>query len=727
MLSDISFQIVYSTGENEPIEFFHDALVESISFDLGLGYFSSSGINALSAGFAYFIHGGGKMRIIINDILSQQDKEAIENGIYRLDNYFENRILEDIELLAKTLSKQNEHFFKCLSYLISKKRIEFIATVPTNLKGGIAHNKYGLFTDLKGNKVGFNGSANFSKNALLNNIESISCYKSWTESTNELNRLIYFDELFNKTWMGKSPNVRIIPIEKVKSYIQESFPAEDLQVLIDEEKLLKYSNKSYDEQFSERTDNLYSSVNLKPHFPFQEGPRDYQKEAYINWVKNDFHGIFAMATGTGKTITSINCVLNEYIKSGKYNVLILVPTLALVEQWKLEIAKFNFSNIIEVSGRTKWREELTKIKNDYSWDISHNFFIVTTYASFTDLLFQKLLNLLGNELILIADEAHNIGAPKVKNTFKNIKINKRIALSATPKRVYDPEGTREIEYYFNDRPPYCYNFSMRQAIDKEFLTNYFYYPRLVELNEEEFEKYILISKRLLKYFDSSKRQLKSCSEVEKLLLIRKQIIHKAKNKLDLFKKIIEEIKSQRKLKYCFVYVPEGYGQKHDGEKFSYIDELIKVLYKISPETTANTFLGGDSYRQEKLSGFSEGKIDVLMAMKCLDEGVDVPKAEIGIFASSTGNPRQYIQRRGRLLRKSPKKHFAYIYDMIVTPNSLLSSESEYFNLERSLVRNELIRVAYFASLSQNFYESKNILGSISKQYNLDLDQLINDL
>jgi superfamily II DNA or RNA helicase len=727
MLKDIPFHIVYSTGENEPIEFFFDALLESKSFDLGLGYFSSTAINVLSAGFAYFINKGGKMRIIINDILSNQDKEAIENGLKKQDIYFENNILEDIKLLAKTLSKQDEHFFKCLSYLISQKRLDFIATIPANLKGGIAHNKYGLFTDSNGNKVGFNGSANFSKNALINNIESVSCYKSWSDSDSELKRLVYFEDIFNKTWHGKSDNVKIIPIEKVKSYIQESFHVEDLQELIDEENILINRDNSFGEYFKERINKLNSTKNPYPHFPFKEGPRDYQKQAYINWIENNYHGIFAMATGTGKTITSLNCVLNEFEKTGKYNVLILVPTLALVEQWKSEIEKFNFSKIIEVSGRTKWRDELTKIKNDYSWGITHNYFIITTYASFTDSLFQKLLNSFGSELILIADEAHNIGAPKVKNAFKNLKINKRIALSATPKRAYDPEGTKEIEEYFNDRPPYCYNFSMREAIDREFLTNYFYYPRLVELNEDEFEKYIQISKRLLKYFDSNTNELKICSEVEKLLLLRKQIIHKAKNKLDLFQNIIKEIKSQRKLAYCFVYVPEGYGQLQNGEKFSYIEELTKILYEISPETTSNTFLGGDSLRQEKLKGFAEGKIDVLLAMKCLDEGVDVPRAEIGIFASSTGNPRQFIQRRGRLLRKSQKKHFAYIYDMIVSPNSLLANETEFYNLERSLVRNELIRVAYFASLSQNFYESKITLGNLSKQYNLDLDQIINDL
>ena len=727
MLNEVPFKIVYSTGETEPIEFFFDALLESKSFDLGLGYFSSTGINVLSAGFAYFIHRGGKMRIIINDILSKQDKNAIEQGVNQDNNYFEDEIINNIKALSKTLSKQDEHFFNCLSYLISEKRIEFIATIPANKKGGIAHNKYGIFTDENNNKVVFNGSANFSKNALLNNVESISCYKSWADDKNEMQRLSYFENIFNKTWMGKAKNIRIIPIAKVKSYIRTIFPVEDFQQLLEEEKSLVNNSSAHSERIKNKINKIYSNLNTKPRFPFPEGPRDYQKHACDNWRKNNFQGIFAMATGTGKTITSLNCVLNEYKKTGQYNVLILVPTLTLIEQWKVEIGKFNFKNIIEVSGRTKWRKELTKIKNDYSWDIKHNFFILTTYVSFTNDIFQKLVNSLSTNIILIADEAHNIGAPKVKNAFRKLKLNKRIALSATPKRTYDPDGTKEIELYFNDRPPYCYNFSMKDAIEREFLTNYFYYPRLVDLREDEFEKYIQISKKLLKYFDSSTNEFKKCSAVEKLLLLRKQIIHKAQNKLILFQKIVNEIKQQRELKCCFVYVPEGYGQSENGEKFSYIEELTRILYKISPNTTSNTFLGGDSFRQDKLRGFSDGKIDALFAMKCLDEGVDVPRAEIGIFASSTGNPRQFIQRRGRLLRKSPNKHFAYIYDMVVVPSYKLSLDSEFYNLERSLVRSELTRVAYFASLSQNFYESKITLNNISKNYNLDIDAIINDL
>lgn len=726
MLIDIPFHIVYATGEHEPIEFFFEALMESISFDLGLGFFSSTGINVLSPGFAYFISHGGRMRVIINDILSPNDKEAIQNGLSASYlQYFEDKILNDITKLTSVLSKQDRHFFNCLSYLISQRRVEFIATRPINEKG-IAHSKFGIFTDEDGNKVGFNGSANFSANALLNNIESISCYKSWSDSHSETERLRYFENLFEKIWSGKSDTVHIINIDSVKTYIKETFPISSIKELLDEEKeileSLAKSSKVIDKKLKE-----IEMLGNDPRFPFSQGPREYQINAYESWVQNDYCGIFAMATGTGKTITSLNCVLNEYKKTGEYKVLVLVPTLSLVDQWKKEIESFNFKNIIEVSGRSNWREDLTRVKNDIHWGLSSDFFIISTYSSFSDTLFQKLLLPISKNLILIADEAHNIGSPKVKSAFREIIIPKRIALSATPQRAYDIDGTKEIEYFFNDEPPYCFNFSMYEAIENNYLTRYFYYPRLVKLQEQEFDNYITITKKLHKYFDSHSGELKKCNEVEKLLILRKQIIHKAYNKLLLFKEIVKEINYTKGLHYCFVYVPEGYGEKEGGQKFSYIEEMSLSLSEVSNQTTSNIFIGGDNLRHEKLRGFAEGKIDVLFAMKCLDEGIDIPRAEIGIFASSTGNPRQFIQRRGRLLRKAPGKKFAYIYDMVVIPNELINKDSEFYELERSLVKTELTRVAYFAALSMNFYESKLALEEVMQFYDLDIDTITTEL
>ena len=726
MLSDVNFDIVYTSGKNEPIKFFFESLVESVSFDLGLGYFSSSAIHALSPGFACFIAQGGKMRVIINDELSLIDKEAIEKGQKHIYTEVENSLLTNIKELLKKLSKHDRHFFNCLSYLISQEKIEFKATIPRGSNGGVAHPKYGIFRDSDGNTVAFNGSANFSKNALFYNFESISCYRSWLGEGIELKRIQYFEDLFNDTWEGNNLSLRTIPISKVKSYVNETFPIINIAQLLNDEndlfndlfKLKKINIEKYMQQKIQEIESI-------PSFPNGWSARSYQVEAYNNWVKNSFQGIFAMATGTGKTITSLNCVLEEYFKTKSYHILILVPYLALVDQWILEVKKFNYQGIIEVSGRSNWREKLTQIKNNFSFGIKQNFVIISTYDSFSNRDFQILLSKLQEDIIIIADEAHNIGAPNVKKVFNNIKFKKRIALSATPKRCYDEDGTKTIEQFFNDAPPYCYNFTMERAINEDCLTHYLYYPRIVYLSDKELVRYTILTQKLLKYFDG--KSLKSCPEVEKLLLIRKQIIHKAVNKLDVFRSIIGEIKKSRELTYCFVYAPEGFEGGSEVDK-RIIQKMCEVLHDASPETTFNTFLGGDSNKSDSLRSFSEGSTNVLLAMKCLDEGIDIPRAEIGIFASSTGNPRQFIQRRGRLLRKHADKNYSRIYDMVVVPRYGNNLENNaIFKIERSLVRNELTRVAYFASLADNYSEAKLYLEEICTYYKLSIDVLIKEL
>ena len=192
MLNDVTFNHSYSSGYDEPKVFFTEALIESKTFDLGLGFFSSSGIRCLAYGFAHFIANGGKMRVVINHILSKNDKEAIKNGQSKVINDFEEKILSDISKLANTLSKEDEHFFRCLSYLISINRIDFVATVST--KGGLGHDKYGIFTDEKGDKVAFIGSANFSQTALELNGETITVFTSPCDGK----RIAEYENLFNE-------------------------------------------------------------------------------------------------------------------------------------------------------------------------------------------------------------------------------------------------------------------------------------------------------------------------------------------------------------------------------------------------------------------------------------------------------------------------------------------------------------------------------------------------
>jgi superfamily II DNA or RNA helicase len=739
MLKDKNFKYRYSTGRKDlPFDFFELTLSNSTNFDMGLGYFSSASFNILAVGIAHFISNGGNMRLYINQYLTEDDYKLLQNKEI-VD--FEDYILQSFFELRKTLSQRDEHFFKCISYLVQTNRIEIKIVIPKD--GGLAHEKFGIFTDENKDKVAFTGSLNLTAAALVKNIETIECTCSW-KSLDSLERVEKSEQDFIEIWDGKNDNVEVFSAMKFCQEIIRTYPNVDLDELLMQEKeiIKKLSNKTT--IVSEVLPN-YQTIK-EPHFPnkYPDGARPYQIQAYEAWQKNNKQGIFAMATGTGKTITSLNCALQEYKNDGVYQLLILVPTIALVEQWIEEIALFDFKNLITVfSENPQWRQHIVKLVDKISRGKNVSFVIISTYQSFTNKDFQQILPQLPDSMIIVADEAHNIGSESVRAIFRTLHIKRRIALSATPSRIYDEEGTAELESFFNDKLPYIYNFPMSQAIEEGRLMEYCYYPKIVYLNDNEMQEYASISEQLLRLFDNTTGEFKDGQKAKNLLMLRKRILHKADDKMRVFEEIITEI-GREKLKYCFVYVPEGNkvfdsdealfysNTDNDSNDEIYEESILKKMLdstkKIFPNITCNMYTGKNNKTERRtiLQGFENGQIKVLFAMKCLDEGVDVPRAEYGIFASSTGNPRQFIQRRGRLLRKHKEKTFAHIYDMVVVPNFQSPYYSkEFWQMERSLVKGELTRVAYFANLATNNYTGAlQSLDEVARFYDLVLSELI---
>jgi superfamily II DNA or RNA helicase len=325
-----------------------------------------------------------------------------------------------------------------------------------------------------------------------------------------------------------------------------------------------------------------------------------------------------------------------------------------------------------------------------------------------------------------------MGSKSVVEKMDNITLKRRIGLSATPRRIYDLEGTAAIEGFFKDSEPYIVSYSMEKAINNNVLTKYDYYPHIIDLTTEELNEYVELSKKIARqYFiesDISKNQ-----NLERLLLQRKRIIHKASNKLS---KAIEILRTrylkEGNLYYTFIYVPEGLDANISElnleleDEGRIINQYIKGIANIDSKILVNKIVGGMKNREQILDQFSRGDISVLTSMKCLDEGVDIPRAEHAIFCSSTGNPRQYIQRRGRVLRKHPDKTSAIIHDLVVIP-IINSTDKEGFKTEKSLVEGELKRVMYFASLSKNPIHSFNVFNDISKYYEIDIYSIYNDL
>jgi len=728
----------YRTGsENEPIQFYLDGLSNSVKLDLLLGYFSSAAINVLALGFATFLHRGGTLRMVINNILSVEDKKTIIKA-YEEPQPYNLLDITNIKQLKNSLSEYNRHFFECLAWLIANKRIQ-IQIIRPKEGNGISHFKSGLFSDGT-NNVGFKASCNFTAFGLLENLEELDAYLSW-ENSRSSKMIKRQSKDFERFFSGEDETVEYIDATEIEIAIRSEFGGKsERELLITEKELLdkrgKLNKNTSVKKTIERINSHIDEIESTIKFPYSEGPRPYQIEAYTNWINNNQQGIFAMATGTGKTITSLNCLLQEYNKNNakSYHALILVPTLTLVDQWEEEAHKFNFREILKVSSKNQWESELATTLS-ISKRVPVSFIVITTYASFVKERFQNYLKDFPDDTILIADEAHNLGSQSVLNRLAGIKFNNRIGLSATPKRAYDDEGSNAMELFFNDQEPYTYSFSMERAISQGILCKYYYHPHIVTLTSEEFKEYVEISKKLAKCFNKQSGSLDKNDIAEKLLLKRKRIIHKAENKLAITRQILEErFAREGNLNYTFIYVPEGSiteideDNNDDIESIKLINQYTREIGKIDPSIMVNQFISGMSDRNEVLEQFKEGKIQVIASMKCLDEGVDIPRAEYAIFCSSTGNPRQFIQRRGRILRKHPMKDIAIIHDLVVIPDLTNSNiNSDTFKVEKSLTEKELERVMYFASLAINPFETENVFAEVCEHFDLNIYTIHNKL
>lgn len=752
--SDIEYPIsrrYASDSEWQPVGFFSDGLCNSTQFDLLLGFFASSAISVLSDGFATFLYNGGKMRLVINDILSEEDKNAVINASSEVVLSAFN--LQNIDEIKTTLSERDSHFFECLSWLIRNERISIKVIAPKNSKG-IAHTKCGIFSDGL-NKVAFEGSCNFSKSALIDNIESISAFCDWDSNTDQA-RVQNIEQAFERTFNETNEDVIYLSATSIKSRITNSFANKELtELLHDEEKLLQeHLQEPLPKSILKALENAHrkvahiikqqqekikpNKVDKLPHFPYPTGPREYQRQAFENWKVNGQKGLFAMATGTGKTITSLNCLLEIYKRRGYYKALILVPTIALVEQWEKECQKFNFNKIYKVYSKAHgWQKNISNLK---LLELTNNrepisYIIISTYASFCrPLVFQELMGFPKNKLLLIADEAHNMGGGLLLKKIDIIPYLRRIGLSATPERQYDTEANEKLLDFFGCKDEYTFTYNMQEAIENGALCEYYYYPHIVSLTDSEMLEYIEVTNKIVKFmgYDDEESQ----DILMRLLLKRKRIIHKAENKKSVFKEIIKRRWEEKEsLHFSLIYVPEGMKPQvrpsiQDAEDDNYIDkdfietedehlidEYTSIVRDTAPHVTVKQFTSDSPNREQILEDYANGVIDVLTSMKCLDEGVDVPRSEFAVFCSSTGNPRQFIQRRGRVLRLHKDKKYAVIHDLIVVPNYI---SEETFQLEKNLILGELKRVREFALLSKNCNEAIRTLDPYLQKYEISI-------
>lgn len=434
--------------------------------------------------------------------------------------------------------------------------------------------------------------------------------------------------------------------------------------------------------------------------------RPYQEQAITAWMENQGQGILNMATGTGKTITSLLAASKlAELQNGRIAVIVAAPYQHLVEQWTAELRNFGVTPIRAFQSRNIWTDDLSSSITEFSAGGRDVVVTVTTHDTFTTEHFQGMVDRLdGSKTLLIADEVHHMGAPHLREALPT-RVRARLGLSATPQRWYDDEGTEALNQYFTHGV--VFNYGLDKAITNGYLSEYYYVPHVVSLTADEEEEYLALSRAIGKRAarasgDIGDTDAQTDEQLRQLLFKRARLVGAAENKLSVLKDLI---KRQRDMSHTLVYCGDGQVGGEGEETKRQLRAVTELLGKqLDVKTHQFTYEEDQQTRERLLAEFEDGLVEALVAIRCLDEGVDVPATKTAYVLASSSNPRQFIQRRGRILRPHPDKDHAIIHDFVVAPPPTVRSdqqEDSIFNIERTLVQKELRRVSTFAESAKN--------------------------
>ena len=446
-----------------------------------------------------------------------------------------------------------------------------------------------------------------------------------------------------------------------------------------------------------------------PQLPAQLQLRSYQQQAISNWFLNQGRGTLKMATGSGKTITALAIAHQLYQQIDLQVLIVICPFRHLVTQWGRECEKFQLQPILACESIHQWQSKFSSQLARINTANQKFLTIITTNQTLTTPGFQSQLKYLPDRTLIIGDEVHNLGATKRASSLPR-NVGLRLALSATPERHYDEIGTQSILDYFGDilQP----EFTLKDAIDCGALVHYLYYPILVELTAAESEQYLKLTRaisRKLLYQDRDPHQREfDTPDLTPLLMQRARLIGAAANKLVALKTLMQQrLNTSHTLFYC------GDGSSDSIQQLTAVTHLLghELGYRVNTYTAATSLLDREHLRHQ----FESGALQGLVAIRCLDEGIDIPAIRHAVILASSTNPRQFIQRRGRILRPDPGKDRATLYDMVVLPPEL---DRETLAIERNLLKRELLRLIEFADLADNAAAARTQLLTLQKRYGL---------
>jgi superfamily II DNA or RNA helicase len=703
-LKQIMIKKSYSSDNDDILnDFYIPALETSVKYYRLAGFFSSTSLAIASRGILGLIRNEGYIKLIVSPKLKKVDLDVIISSNEDPSYYIEQQLLLELDNLENEIIR--DHVF-ALGWLLANKKLEIKVAIPIGenktLRSyeesdfiGLFHQKVGILMDDENNIVTFSGSINETALGWKGNVEEFKVFRNW-----ELSELEYVTSDINKFerfWNGKSDKIRTINIpDAVSRKLISLAPADINEIDFIKPKI---SNKN--------------GIILFEH----------QKDAIRSWITNGMKGIFEMATGTGKTFTALGCLAHLFDSNKSITVVITAPYHHLLQQWNNEITKFGLKcdqTIIADSSNNQWKDTLVNSLIDLHLGHKKKIIILTTHNTLSSSDFKNIIgnNLNDSKLLIIADEVHGLGAKKSQTGLLN-EFEYRLGLSATPKRWYDTLGTNVIYDYFGG---VVYEFGLEKAItsinpvtNETYLVPYKYRLNFLSLTADEIEKYIENTAKIIKQKSRAKTESEEDKYLELLYYQRANIIKNAKEKYTILNNILGELTPN--LKWTIIYCSPQ--QIENIMKIIFNKGIISHRFTMAEGIRPKNEYQGLSEREYVLNKFAESKYQVLIAMKCLDEGVDIPPAREAVLMASSSNPREYIQRIGRVIRRYKGKREATIYDFLIIP-SFNQLPLELMKIEWNIFNKELIRCEEIGKIALNKVQALNSIYEIKNKYLEDL-------
>ena len=677
-LRELSLQYEYrSDGSNLVKDFYTPCLRNATRYCRAVAYFTSNGLALNVTGLSSFIRRGGQMNLVTGPKLMSDDIAAIRRGYEAKEQNIDPTLGCDFEQVS-------HNRLMLLTWLIAHSHLDIKIACPSDSSSphpqAIYHEKTGVFLDENNNAVAFSGSSNETVGGLLNNFESIDVHWSWDDTQERVQHKV---DNFKRLWDNNTDKLDVV----------------NFLSAVTEELLIHQT--VYETEQTETTDEPEIIEETAPYLPKDIVLRKYQSEAIDAWFENGCRGLWEMATGTGKTITALSALSKLKKEKGHLFVVIACPYQHLVDQWSAEAVRFGFEPILAYKNSATWVNRLNTALVRYNYGVRDVVCTITTQTTFISETMQKLLSKLKRGAVLVADEVHHLGAERSRKKLTDI-FNHRLGLSATPNRWFDESGTTVLRSYFGDT---VYEFPLAKAIKMGYLCPYYYHPHLVELTDEEFEEYERLTERISKLYHQTESGEIS-EALERLLINRATLLNRAENKLTKLEELLTD--KTDSLHHALFYCAAG--------RITPVLELLTILGLRVAKFTAEE---SAFERQELLKMFASGHLQALVAMKCLDEGVDVPSTRTAYILASSSNPKEFIQRRGRILRQSSGKEHAEIHDLIaVPPIDYQQYSTATFRTERKILGRELERFNEFAGIALNKFEARDKIWKLAKNYDL---------